>query len=77
MEVLLQGVSEFDLTDGLLVSDILVHGPLAFPIATTEDGMTFLAGSYYGKGRVILVSHEWTLKSKVQSESMSIVSVFK
>ncbi|XP_042343172.1 TRPM8 channel-associated factor homolog [Plectropomus leopardus] len=61
LELLLHGVSEFDLQDAIC-SDILVHGPLAFPIGTTEDGRAFLAGAYYGQGRVIVISHEGLLK---------------
>ncbi|XP_077396866.1 TRPM8 channel-associated factor homolog [Festucalex cinctus] len=58
LEFLLQGVSEFDITGGAIASEILIHGRLAFPIGTTEDGRPFLAASYYGLGRVIAVSHE-------------------
>ncbi|KAI9541311.1 hypothetical protein NQZ68_031639 [Dissostichus eleginoides] len=58
LEFLLTGVSEFDLQGSAVSSEILVHGSLAFPIGTTKDGQTFLAGSYYGQGRVIVVSHE-------------------
>ncbi|XP_034557855.1 TRPM8 channel-associated factor homolog [Notolabrus celidotus] len=58
LEFLLDGVSEFDLQGGSLASEILIHGPLAFPIGTTSDGRAFLAGAYYGQGRVIVVSHE-------------------
>nr|XP_046244488.1 TRPM8 channel-associated factor homolog [Scatophagus argus] len=58
LEFLLQGVSEFDLQGGSLSSEVLVHGPLAFPIGTTDDGRAFLAGGYYGQGRVIVVTHE-------------------
>ncbi|XP_023689294.1 TRPM8 channel-associated factor homolog [Paramormyrops kingsleyae] len=55
---LLDGVSEFDIRGGALPSEILVHGPLAFPIATTGDGRAFFAGAYYGQGRVIVGTHE-------------------
>ncbi|KAM4627719.1 TRPM8 channel-associated factor homolog isoform 1-T2 [Polymixia lowei] len=58
LEFLLQGVSEFDIQGGCLPSEVLVHGPLAFPIGTTQDGRAFLAGAYYGQGRVIVVTHE-------------------
>ncbi|XP_040902028.1 TRPM8 channel-associated factor homolog [Toxotes jaculatrix] len=61
LEFLLQGVSEFDLQGGAIASEILVHGPLAFPIGTTADGRAFLAGAYYGQGRVIVISHEGLL----------------
>ncbi|XP_075956707.1 TRPM8 channel-associated factor homolog [Anarhichas minor] len=64
LEFLLRGVSEFDLSDVIYASEALVHGPLAFPIGTTEDGRVFLAGTYYGKGRVIVVTHESFLNEK-------------
>ncbi|XP_054467922.1 TRPM8 channel-associated factor homolog isoform X2 [Anoplopoma fimbria] len=62
LEFLLQGVSEFDLTNGVVASEVLVHGPLAFPIGTTEDGRAFLAGAYYGQGRVVVITHEGLLR---------------
>ncbi|XP_040902035.1 TRPM8 channel-associated factor homolog [Toxotes jaculatrix] len=62
LEFLLQGVSQFDLQGDLLASEVLVHGPLAFPIGTTEDGRAFLAGAYYGRGRVIVITHEELLR---------------
>ncbi|KAM9812995.1 TRPM8 channel-associated factor homolog isoform 1-T2 [Syngnathus typhle] len=58
LEFLLQGISEFDITGNGIASEILVHGRLAFPIGMTEDARPFLAASYYGLGRVIVVSHE-------------------
>ncbi|XP_068567403.1 TRPM8 channel-associated factor homolog [Cebidichthys violaceus] len=58
LQFLLKGVSDFDLQGGSIASEVLVHGPLAFPIGTTPSGQAFLAGSYYGQGRVIVVSHE-------------------
>uniref|UniRef100_A0A3B4GXP4 TRPM8 channel-associated factor homolog n=1 Tax=Pundamilia nyererei TaxID=303518 RepID=A0A3B4GXP4_9CICH len=65
LEFLLQGVSEFNLPSEYLCSEVLVHSPLAFPIGTTEDGRPFLAGAYYGRGRVIAVTHEGCLKFEV------------
>ncbi|CAL8349830.1 unnamed protein product [Lota lota] len=58
LEFLLQGVSELDISGGAIASEVLVHGPLAFPIGTTSDGRAFLAGAYYGQGRVIVTTHE-------------------
>ncbi|XP_030237600.1 TRPM8 channel-associated factor homolog [Gadus morhua] len=58
LESLLQGVSELDISGGAIASEVLVHGPLAFPIGTTSDGRAFLAGAYYGRGRVIVTTHE-------------------
>ncbi|KAJ8256551.1 hypothetical protein COCON_G00187030 [Conger conger] len=64
MEFLLQGVSEFDIQGGAVPSVILVHGPLAFPIAADGAGKVFFAGSYYGQGRVIVTTHESYLGRK-------------
>ncbi|XP_028321260.1 TRPM8 channel-associated factor homolog [Gouania willdenowi] len=58
LEPLLKGVSEFDLQGDALPSEVLAHGPFAFSIGTTNDGQAFLAGSYFGKGRVIVTTHE-------------------
>lgn len=66
LEFLLRGVSQFEFQGGALFSEILVHGSLAFPIGITDDGGTFLAGAYYGQGRVIVISHEGFIGSKVQ-----------
>ncbi|KAK2846920.1 hypothetical protein Q5P01_009919 [Channa striata] len=64
LEFLLKEISDQELQtkEGLVASEILVHGPLAFPIGNTEDGRAFLAGAYYGKGRVVVISHEVLLK---------------
>uniref|UniRef100_A0AAV2J3E1 Peptidase M60 domain-containing protein n=1 Tax=Knipowitschia caucasica TaxID=637954 RepID=A0AAV2J3E1_KNICA len=62
LEFLLHGVSEFDLMNGVVASEILIHGALAFPIGTTPDGRAFLAGAYYGQGRVVVISHEGLMK---------------
>ena len=68
LEFLLQGVSGFDLQGDFVASEALVHGPLAFPIGTTEDERVFLAGTYYGRGRVIVVTHEAFIQLEVQFE---------
>ncbi|KAM6932979.1 TRPM8 channel-associated factor homolog [Xenentodon cancila] len=58
LEFLLKGISGFDLQGDFCASAALVHGPLAFPIGTTTEEHAFLAGTYYGQGRVIVASHE-------------------
>lgn len=58
LEFLLKRISDFDIRGDGVASEALVHGPLAFPICTTDKGEVFLAGTYYGRGRVILVTHE-------------------
>lgn len=64
LEFLLNGTSQFDLRGDTVSSQLLVHGPLAFPIGATKEGKTFLAGGYYGRGRVIVVSHESFMQIK-------------
>ncbi|KAJ0061752.1 hypothetical protein NL108_008299, partial [Boleophthalmus pectinirostris] len=54
---LLNGVSELSFGKTSLGSEILVHGPLSFPIAW-DNSQVFLAGGYYGKGRIIATAHE-------------------
>ncbi|XP_060928779.1 TRPM8 channel-associated factor homolog [Limanda limanda] len=71
LEFLLKGVSEFDIQEGALLSEVLVHGPLAFPIGTTANGNAFLAGAYYGQGRVILISHEGILSREPMTQFWS------
>ncbi|KAJ8280239.1 hypothetical protein GJAV_G00052200 [Gymnothorax javanicus] len=58
LEILLQGVSEFDVQFDAIPSEVLVHGLLAFPIATDDAHRAFFAGAYYGQGRVIVATHE-------------------
>ncbi|KAK2916894.1 hypothetical protein Q8A67_001268 [Cirrhinus molitorella] len=58
LHFLLEGVSEFDIQGSTVPSEVMVHGPLAFPIAVTPEGKAFIAGAYYGQGRVILLTHE-------------------
>ncbi|XP_068173156.1 TRPM8 channel-associated factor homolog [Antennarius striatus] len=68
LQSLLEDVSEFDLRGGMLASEVLVHGPLAFPIGIADDGRAFLAGAYYGQGRVIVVTHEGLLSRESMAQ---------
>lgn len=58
LEFLLNGTSQFDFRGDAVASEVLIHGPLAFPICASGEGQAFLAGGYYGRGRVIVVTHE-------------------
>uniref|UniRef100_A0A8C5PEC3 Peptidase M60 domain-containing protein n=2 Tax=Leptobrachium leishanense TaxID=445787 RepID=A0A8C5PEC3_9ANUR len=55
---LLKGVSVLDISGSSSPSELLVHGPLGFPIGLTDDNCCFLAATIYGRGRVVVVSHE-------------------
>ncbi|KAK5610691.1 hypothetical protein CRENBAI_001289 [Crenichthys baileyi] len=67
LQFLLHGVSELAIPNGSLASEVLVHGPLSFPIATAGGGPAFLAGAYYGQGRVIVAGHEGVLSAEANA----------
>lgn len=66
LKSLLKGITELDVGATSTFSDVLPHGSLAFPIGTTAEGRPFLAGAYYGLGRVLVISHESCLRNPVQ-----------
>ncbi|XP_074858687.1 TRPM8 channel-associated factor 2 isoform X2 [Carettochelys insculpta] len=60
-ELLLKGVSELDIVTGGVPSSLLVHGVLAFPLGLDSSHCCFLAAAHYGRGRVVVASHEGQL----------------
>ncbi|KAI4816019.1 hypothetical protein KUCAC02_006136 [Chaenocephalus aceratus] len=64
LKILLQGVSEFDLTDDILASEALIHGPLAFPIGNkilNTLGLSLMAATIPGGSyKATVPSHEMT-----------------
>ncbi|XP_053569198.1 TRPM8 channel-associated factor homolog [Bombina bombina] len=60
---LLQGVSHLNISGEALPSELLLHGALTFPIGLSGTNQCFLAGAYYGKGRVVVGTHESQLSS--------------
>ncbi|OCT89342.1 TRPM8 channel-associated factor homolog [Xenopus laevis] len=58
---LLNGVPQFDISGSTALSDLLLHGALSFPIGLTDKKQCFLAAAYYGKGRVVVATHEGLL----------------
>ncbi|NWR92613.1 TCAF2 factor, partial [Furnarius figulus] len=57
-EFLLRGVSELDLTTGGTPSALLVHGVLSFPLCLDSSHRCLLAAARYGRGRVLVATHE-------------------
>ncbi|MBN3292254.1 TCAF factor, partial [Polypterus senegalus] len=57
-EFLLRGVTKFDLNTSSVPSSLLVHGQLAFPVLLDEHNQALIAASYYGKGRIVVLTHE-------------------
>lgn len=57
-EFLLRGVSELDLVTGGIPSTLLVHGALSFPLCLDSSQRCLLAAARYGRGRVLVATHE-------------------
>ncbi|NXY85560.1 TCAF2 factor, partial [Alcedo cyanopectus] len=57
-ESLLRGVSELDLVTGGIPSILLVHGALSFPLCLDSSHRCLLAAARYGRGRVVVATHE-------------------
>ncbi|XP_066522152.1 TRPM8 channel-associated factor homolog [Hoplias malabaricus] len=58
LKFLLKDVPEFDIRGSAIPSEVMAHGPLAFPIGLTSGGRAFIAGAYFGQGRIIVITHE-------------------
>ncbi|XP_053111494.1 TRPM8 channel-associated factor 2 isoform X2 [Hemicordylus capensis] len=58
---LLDGVQEMDIVTGGIPSPLLVHGILTFPLGLDNSNRCFLAAAYYGRGRLVVASHEGQL----------------
>ncbi|XP_053320577.1 TRPM8 channel-associated factor homolog [Spea bombifrons] len=55
---LFQGVSNVDISGSAVPSELLLHGPLTFPIGLSDKNQCFFAAAYYGRGRVVVGTHE-------------------
>ncbi|NXL90448.1 TCAF2 factor, partial [Alectura lathami] len=62
-EFLLHGVSELDMVTGGVPSILLVHGILSFPLLLDSSHRCLLAAARYGRGRVVVATHESQLFS--------------
>ncbi|XP_039237550.1 TRPM8 channel-associated factor 2 isoform X2 [Pipra filicauda] len=57
-EFLLRDVLELDLMTGGIPSTLLVHGVLSFPLCLDSSHCCLLAAAHYGRGRVVVATHE-------------------
>ncbi|XP_064500818.1 TRPM8 channel-associated factor 2 isoform X1 [Pseudopipra pipra] len=57
-EFLLRDVLELDLMTGGIPSTLLVHGVLSFPLCLDSSHRCLLAAAHYGRGRVVVATHE-------------------
>uniref|UniRef100_A0A8C4TBL6 TRPM8 channel-associated factor homolog n=1 Tax=Erpetoichthys calabaricus TaxID=27687 RepID=A0A8C4TBL6_ERPCA len=58
LDALLHGVTEFSLKSDTVPSSLLVHGQLAFPVLLDDHNQALIAASHYGRGRIVVLSHE-------------------
>ncbi|XP_077120392.1 TRPM8 channel-associated factor homolog [Ranitomeya variabilis] len=55
---LTQGVSSMDITGQCVPSELLLHGPLTFPIGLASNNQCFFGAAYYGRGRIVVATHQ-------------------
>ncbi|XP_053263146.1 TRPM8 channel-associated factor homolog [Podarcis raffonei] len=60
LKTLLNGVTTFCFK-GMIPSELLIHGNLAFPVGITDSFQCFAGAAHYGRGRVVVFSHEGML----------------
>ncbi|XP_043937881.1 TRPM8 channel-associated factor homolog [Protopterus annectens] len=58
LKSLLSGITELNLKTGGIPAPALVHGSLAFSVGLDDSLQTYCAAALYGKGRVVVVTHE-------------------
>ncbi|XP_058929462.1 TRPM8 channel-associated factor 2 [Kogia breviceps] len=57
-EALMDGVTSWDVPKGPIPSELLLTGEAAFPVMVNDQGQVLIAASAYGRGRLVVVSHE-------------------
>ncbi|XP_063288364.1 TRPM8 channel-associated factor homolog [Pelobates fuscus] len=70
---LMNGISELRIFDSGTPSNLLVHGERAFPLVIDESNKTYLAACYYGKGRVVVATHEDQISKSHQKQLITNV----
>ncbi|XP_065279674.1 TRPM8 channel-associated factor 2-like [Emys orbicularis] len=62
-DLLADSVQDWDLTGDSVPCELLLIGETAFPVLVNPQGQVLIAASQYGKGRMVVVSHESYLGS--------------
>ncbi|KAM4688020.1 TRPM8 channel-associated factor homolog isoform 1-T2 [Discoglossus pictus] len=72
---LLKDVSHLDISGASVASELLLHGSLSFPIGLTDTDQCFLGAALYGKGRVVVTTHEGYISSpKLKTVFLNAIS---
>ncbi|XP_062956184.1 TRPM8 channel-associated factor 2-like [Cynocephalus volans] len=61
-EALMKGVTRWDVPKGPIPSELLLIGEASFPVMVNDKGQVLIAASCYGRGRLIVISHEGYLQ---------------
>ncbi|XP_006133024.2 TRPM8 channel-associated factor 2-like [Pelodiscus sinensis] len=62
-DLLVAGVQNWDLTGDAVPCELLLIGESAFPVLVNPQQQVLIAASHYGKGRMVVISHESYLGS--------------
>ncbi|NXU49067.1 TCAF factor, partial [Turnix velox] len=65
---LVKDVDSFEFTTNYYPCELLLIGDEAFPVLVSTNGQVLVAASHYGKGRMVVVSHEGILKDSKLSQ---------
>lgn len=57
-EALMNGVTSWDIPDDSVPCELLLIGEASFPIMVNDVGQVLIAASSYGRGRMVVASHE-------------------
>lgn len=57
-EALMDGVTSWNVPRGPIPSELLLTGEASFPVMVNDKGQVLIAASSYGRGRLVVVSHE-------------------
>ncbi|XP_019337677.1 TRPM8 channel-associated factor 2 [Alligator mississippiensis] len=55
---LVKGIDSFNFTEDCQPCELLITGDKAFPVVVSDNGQVLIAASQYGKGRLVVISHE-------------------
>lgn len=57
-EALMNGVTSWDIPEDTIPCELLLIGEASFPVMVNDMGQVIIAASSYGRGRMVVVSHE-------------------
>ncbi|XP_032955169.1 TRPM8 channel-associated factor 2 isoform X2 [Rhinolophus ferrumequinum] len=57
-EALMNGVTSWDVPKGPIPCELLLIGEASFPVMVNDMGQVLIAASSYGRGRLVVLSHE-------------------